>query len=116
MASNILVGADASPARLTIRHLTPADLFDALGRGVDDFTAMPSHAIFLCIIYPLLGIALIASTLGNSMLPLAFPLAAGFALIGPLAAAKPVSTPRRAMHSMFCVHLRSGPSSRSLFC
>ena len=47
---------------------------------------MPSHAIFLCAIYPLLGIFLIEMTLGHSMLPLAFPLAAGFALIGPLAA------------------------------
>ncbi len=47
---------------------------------------MPSHAVFLCVIYPLLGIFLIAMTLGHSMLPLAFPIAAGFALVGPLAA------------------------------
>src|SRR5205085_7229668 len=52
----------------------------------DDFTAVPSHALFLCVIYPLLGILLIGLTLGNSLLPLAFPIAAGFALIGPRAA------------------------------
>ena len=47
---------------------------------------MPSHALFLCVVYPLLGIFLIATTLGSALLPLAFPIAAGFALVGPLAA------------------------------
>lgn len=84
--SHILVGASVSPARPIVRRITPSDLYQSLARGIDDFTAMPSHAIFLCVIYPLLGIFLIAMTLGNSMLPLAFPIAAGFALIGPLAA------------------------------
>ncbi|HXQ82972.1 MAG TPA: DUF2189 domain-containing protein [Xanthobacteraceae bacterium] len=84
--SHILVGASTSPARPVVRRIVPADLFHALARGVDDFAAMPSHAVFLCVIYPLLGIFLIALTLGNSLLPLAFPIAAGFALVGPLAA------------------------------
>lgn len=84
--SHILVGASASPARPAVRRITPSDLWQSLRRGVDDFSAMPSHAIFLCVIYPLLGLFLIAVTLGHAMLPLAFPIAAGFALIGPLAA------------------------------
>jgi uncharacterized membrane protein len=84
--SHILVGASTSPARPVVRRIAPADLYHSLARGVDDFTAMPSHAIFLCVIYPMLGIFLIALTLGNSLLPLAFPIAAGFALVGPLAA------------------------------
>src|ERR1700744_1799191 len=84
--SHMLVGASTGPENLVIRRMAPSDLFDALARGIDDFVAMPSHAVFLCVIYPLLGIALIGMTLGNSMLPLAFPIAAGFALVGPLAA------------------------------
>src|SRR6202162_5156959 len=84
--SHMLVGANPGSKDLVIRRIAPSDLFDALTRGIDDFVAMPSHAVFLCVIYPLLGIALIGMTLGNSMLPLAFPIAAGFALIGPLAA------------------------------
>lgn len=84
--SHILVGASTSPARPAIRHITPSDLWQSLRLGLDDFSAMPSHAIFLCAIYPLLGIVLIELTLGHSMLPLAFPLAAGFALVGPFAA------------------------------
>ena len=84
--SHILVGASTSPALPIVRHITPSDLLHALARGLDDFAAMPSHAVFLCVIYPLLGIVLVAMTLGYSMLPLAFPIAAGFALIGPFAA------------------------------
>ncbi|HXW48952.1 MAG TPA: DUF2189 domain-containing protein [Xanthobacteraceae bacterium] len=84
--SHILLGAGTSTVRPVIRQISPSDLYDSLARGVDDFVAMPSHAIFLCVIYPMLGIFLIALTLGNSLLPLAFPLAAGFALVGPLAA------------------------------
>jgi uncharacterized membrane protein len=38
------------------------------------------------VIYPLLGLLMIGIALGGTMLPLAFPIAAGFALIGPLAA------------------------------
>lgn len=83
--AHILVGA-ASPTLPMLRHITPSDLLHALRRGLDDFAAMPSHALFLCVVYPLLGILLVALTLGYSMLPLAFPIAAGFALIGPLAA------------------------------
>jgi uncharacterized membrane protein len=84
--AHILVGASTNPAQPVIRRISPSDLYQSLARGIDDFIAMPSHALFLCVIYPLLGIFLIAMTLGSSMLPLAFPIAAGFALVGPLAA------------------------------
>jgi uncharacterized membrane protein len=84
--AHILVGASTSPARPVVRRISPSDLYQSLARGVDDFAAMPSHAVFLCVIYPLLGIFLVGMTLGNSTLPLAFPIAAGFALVGPLAA------------------------------
>jgi uncharacterized membrane protein len=84
--SHLLVGATTNPAQPVVRRISPSDLYQSLARGIDDFTAMPSHAVFLCVIYPLLGLFLIALTMGHSMLPLAFPIAAGFALIGPLAA------------------------------
>jgi len=54
-------------------------------RGADDFLAMPTHAIFLCVIYPLIGLVAARLAFGYSMLPLLYPLAAGFALVGPLA-------------------------------
>src|SRR5271170_6605202 len=73
--SHILVGASTSPVRPAIRHIAPSDLWQSLKLGLDDFSAMPSHAIFLCAIYPLLGIILIGMTLGYTMLPMAFPIA-----------------------------------------
>ena len=85
-SSNVLVGAGAAPARITIRRIGIADLGDALRRGLDDFLAMPTHAIFLCLIYPVLGIVLARLAFGYSVLPLFFPLASGFALVGPFAA------------------------------
>ena len=66
-SSHILVGAIEAPANPVVRRVTPSDLFDALARGVDDFLAMPSHAIFLCVIYPLIGILLIGLALGYSL-------------------------------------------------
>lgn len=69
-----------------VRDVGLHDLGDALARGWDDFKAVPSHALLLCVIYPVLGIALFRMVVGYSVLPLLFPLAAGFALIGPFAA------------------------------
>ena len=69
-----------------IRKIGLSDLSDALRLGWEDFKAVPSHAIILCVIYPVLGLVLFRMVLGYSVLPLLFPLAAGFTLIGPFAA------------------------------
>ena len=69
-----------------IRTIGLSDLHDALRLGWEDFKAVPSHAIILCVIYPVLGLVLARTVLGYSVLPLLFPLAAGFALLGPFAA------------------------------
>jgi uncharacterized membrane protein len=78
------VGSDASQALPTIRKIRMTDLKDALARGMEDFWAVPTHAIFLSIIYPVIALVLAQLTLNNTF-HLFFPLAAGFALIGPLA-------------------------------
>jgi uncharacterized membrane protein len=41
--------------------------------------------IFLCLIYPIAGLVLARVASGLDLLPLVFPLASGFALIGPIA-------------------------------
>jgi len=69
-----------------VRRINVADLKDALSKGLDDFAAYRTDVIFLCLIYPLAGIALLWLTFGYDMLPLIFPLASGFALVGPVAA------------------------------
>jgi uncharacterized membrane protein len=69
-----------------IRTIGLSELGRALRRGWEDFKAVPSHAVILCVIYPVLGLVLARTVLGYSVLPLLFPLAAGFALLGPFAA------------------------------
>ena len=78
------VSGVASP--FVIRKIGLSDLSAALRLGWEDFAAVPSHAIVLCVIYPVLGLVLFRMVLGYSVLPLLFPLAAGFTLIGPFAA------------------------------
>ncbi|WP_315832850.1 DUF2189 domain-containing protein [Bradyrhizobium prioriisuperbiae] len=84
-APHLTHGADDA-ARPAVLKVGVSDLIDALRRGWDDFAAVPSHAIMLCLIYPVLGLVLARLVLGYSVLPLLFPLAAGFALLGPFAA------------------------------
>ena len=79
------VGSHASHALPIIRKIGMADLKDALAKGIEDFWAVPTHAIFLSIIYPVAALVLAQLTL-NNLVHLFFPLAAGFALIGPVAA------------------------------
>jgi uncharacterized membrane protein len=69
-----------------IRPIRVADLLDVLSRGFDDFAAYRTDVIFLCIVYPVIGLVLGRLAFGYGMLPLLFPLASGFALVGPFAA------------------------------
>jgi len=69
-----------------IRRIGVADLRDVLARGLDDFGAYRTDVIFLCIIYPVIGLVLARFAFQYDMLPLLFPLASGFALLGPVAA------------------------------
>ena len=83
------IGSGFHPASIddvVIRNVTFADLRDALQEGWDDFKAVPSHAIMLALIYPVVGLMLARMVQGMAVLPLLFPLAAGFALLGPFAA------------------------------
>jgi uncharacterized membrane protein len=81
-----LMRAESTPGPLVIRTIGVVDLKDALARGMSDFSAMPTHALFLCLIYPVVGLILARVILGHDVLSLLFPLAAGFALLGPFAA------------------------------
>lgn len=69
-----------------VRRIGFADIRSALAEGVADFAAMPTHVVFLGLIYPVVGLFLGRLIYGYDVLPLFFPLAAGFALVGPFAA------------------------------
>lgn len=69
-----------------IRKIRPADLKDALTQGLADFRANPSHLVFLTIIYPIVALIVTRLAFDSKLLPLLFPMLAGFTLVGPFAA------------------------------
>lgn len=69
-----------------VRPITAADVIDALGKGLRDFQAMPLYGLALGAFYAGGGALIVLSATYFGMSYLAYPLAAGFALIGPFAA------------------------------
>ena len=76
------VAGDAEHKLPRVRSITPRDLVDALAKGFDDFLAMPTHVVFLSLIYPLAGLVIAGLSFSYDLLPLLYPMATGFALIG----------------------------------
>lgn len=86
-ASASHLGGDAgSTAAPVVSSLTLGDLRASLRAGWDDFLACRTDAVFAVLVYPLVGLALIAFGFQLDNLPKLFPLVAGFALLGPVAA------------------------------
>jgi uncharacterized membrane protein len=83
---HVMAGPGEMLARPAVRRIGLPDVWDALARGFDDFRAKPSHYVFLGLLYPICGVVLVTWSSGADMLPLIFPLVAGFALLGPFLA------------------------------
>jgi uncharacterized membrane protein len=73
-------------ARPEIREISSNDLRLALRLGLKDFAAARTDVAFLCLIYPVIGVFLAVVTARGGLIPLMFPVAAGFTLVGPFAA------------------------------
>jgi len=84
--ADVILPTESTGELPVVRSIRPMDLRDVLAKGLEDFRAMPTHVVFLCLIYPIVGLALGWATVGYDVIPLLYPLAAGFALIGPFAA------------------------------
>jgi uncharacterized membrane protein len=78
--------ASASAPSLPVRRIADSDLGASLREGWRDFMAMRGDLILLGLLYPLIGLVAAAASLGGSLIPLFFPIAAGIGLLGPLAA------------------------------
>ena len=87
--------AAAHPGMPIVRRIGVADLRHALVKGFEDFGANRTDIIFLCVIYPVVGLLLARLASGYELLPLLFPLASGFALVGPVAAIGLIEMSRR---------------------
>src|SRR5271170_4859825 len=80
------VGRNAAVDVPVIRRIEVKDIREILEKGVNDVLAMPSHVAFLAVVYPLCGLVLAYATSDQNALQLLFPLASGFALVGPFVA------------------------------
>jgi uncharacterized membrane protein len=69
-----------------VRRVSAADVRAALAAGIDDFRAAPLYGFLFGGLYTLGGLLLIAAVTRLHLPWLAYPLAAGFALIGPFVA------------------------------
>lgn len=69
-----------------VRRITATDIAEALGQGLRDFQVMPLYGVAFGAIYVAGGIVILLSLTAFGMVYLAYPLAAGFALIGPFVA------------------------------
>jgi len=69
-----------------VQKISVADLREALRQGVADVAALRDDILFIGLIYPLAGLLLAAVFANADLLPMVFPLASGFALLGPVAA------------------------------
>jgi uncharacterized membrane protein len=67
-----------------VRRIGMTDLRQALREGARDFGACRTDVVFLCMIYPVAGLAISRLAFDYGMLPLVFPLVSGFALVAPL--------------------------------
>ena len=69
-----------------VRRITAADIAEALGQGLRDFQAVPLYGLAFGAFYAAGGIAILLCLTAFGMVYLAYPLAAGFAMIGPFVA------------------------------
>lgn len=81
MASSISGKADP-----VVRTVTVADIGDALAQGLRDFQRAPKFGLFFGAVYAAGGILILLCLSALQMTYLAYPLAAGFFIIGPFVA------------------------------
>ena len=69
-----------------VRRIAASDIAEALGQGLRDFQAQPLYGLAFGALYAAGGIIILLCLTAFGMVYLAYPLAAGFALIGPFIA------------------------------
>ncbi len=79
-----LAAAGADEAR--IARIGLGDIAAALRAGWTDFLETRTHYAFLFLLYPAIGAVVTYAAFDYDLMPLVFPLIAGFALVAPIAA------------------------------
>ncbi len=84
--NSIADGSTYKSEQPVIHTIGFADLKDVLVKGLADFNAMPTHLVFMCLIYPTVMLIAARVYAGYEVVWLVFPLLAGYTLIGPIVA------------------------------
>jgi uncharacterized membrane protein len=97
-----------------VRPITFGDVAEALIQGLRDFQAAPLYGMALGALYCIAGIAIILSVTKLGMSYLAYPLAAGFTLLGPFVAVGfyEISRKREAGQTASLADIRNAMMSR----
>ncbi len=66
-----------------VRTIAASDIVDALGQGLRDFRAVPVFGLFFGGSYAIGGMLIVMTAFALDMSYLSYPLAVGFALVGP---------------------------------
>ncbi|MCG6207958.1 DUF2189 domain-containing protein [Rhodopseudomonas sp. HC1] len=69
-----------------VRRVSVGDIAEAFGQGLRDFQAAPLYGLAFGVFYAAGGMLILACLTALHMVYLAYPLAAGFALLGPFVA------------------------------
>ncbi len=69
-----------------LRRIGVEDLHWSLRQGLNDFLTLRGDILFAGVIYPVVALIAAAFVLNADMVPLIFPMAAGFSLLGPIIA------------------------------
>jgi uncharacterized membrane protein len=97
-----------------VRPISFGDIVEALIQGLRDFQAAPLYGMALGALYCVAGIAIVLSVTSLGMSYLAYPLAAGFALLGPFVAVGfyEISRKREAGETASLADIRAAMTSR----
>jgi uncharacterized membrane protein len=85
-SQGVLSGGAAPGPEPTVRVISVTDINEAWAQGLRDFRAAPGYGLVFGGVYAAAGILIVLSAAALGLSYLAYPLAAGFALIGPFAA------------------------------
>lgn len=86
MAAPTVMNHPATAPDVAVRAIGAEDLRASLRDGLRDFGAHRGDLLFVGLLYPAIGFIAGAAALGNGLIPYFFPIAAGVALLGPVAA------------------------------
>ena len=87
MATQTMPASRATRSRpIPVRTITDEDLRFSLRQGWEDFGDLRGDLVFAGLIYTVIGLAAVVMTTSRPLMPFFYPVVAGVALLGPIAA------------------------------